>query len=129
MSAAIHLLGEPQEATAALEAAITNCPKPTHFGEYDFSTHTQRDQLSKLLASHYLLPFEFKWVNWMRINFDVATADNVLQLLERIISYREATGIQPVYRERGYYWPETPQPAPSPAKPPRQPRKPRSGHD
>ncbi|WP_375416792.1 hypothetical protein [uncultured Hymenobacter sp.] len=106
MSAATHLLGEPQDATAALETTLTNCPRPTHFGEYKFSTPTQRSQLDKLLASHYLLPFEHKWVNWMRVRFDVATADTVLQLLERIIAYRQATGIAPVYRERGYYWPE-----------------------
>ncbi len=54
MSAAIHLLGEPQEATAALETALTNCPKPTHFGEYDFSTHAQRNQLDKLLGGGLL---------------------------------------------------------------------------
>lgn len=123
MSAATHLLGEPQEATAALEAALTSCPRPTHFGEYKFSTPVQRAQLDKLLDSHYLLPFEFKWVNWMRVSFDVATADTVLQLLERIIAYRQATGIEPVYRERGYHWPETP------PIPPTTTRKPRSGHD
>lgn len=123
MSAATHLLGVPQEATAALEFALSHCPRPTFFGGYAFATHAQRARLDELLATRYLLPFEFKWVSWVRINFDVATADTVIQLLERIVSYRQATGVEPVYRERGYYYPDTP---PVPLAPAYKPRKPRS---
>ena len=106
MSATTHLHEEPREATAALEAALKNCPRPTYFGEYDFSTHEQREQISQHLTTHYLTPFEYRWVQWMRVYFDVATAAAVIEQLARIIDYRRATGIQPVYVERSYYYPE-----------------------
>ena len=132
MSAALHLLEEPREATAALEAALTGCPRPTHFGDYLFSTYPQRHQLDKLLETHYLTHFEWKWTRWVSVSFDVATAAEVITQLERIIAYRRATGLEPVYKERSYFWPDTPPAPPAPAKPAdksRQTRKPRSGHD
>jgi hypothetical protein len=106
MSVATHLLEEPREATAALEAALKGCPRPTYFGEYPFSTHEQREQISRYLTTNYLTPFEHRWVQWMRIHFDIATAAAVIEQLARIIDYRRATGTQPVYVERGYYYPE-----------------------
>jgi hypothetical protein len=129
MSTAQHLLEEPREATAALESALLGCPQPTFFGEYPFSTQVQRDQLDKLLATRYLTVFEWKWTRWVSIKFDVDTAAEVITQLERIVAYRRATGREPVYKERSYFWPDTPPAPPQPAARPRQTRKPRSGHD
>lgn len=41
MSTPHNLFEAPQEATAALDAALLDCPRPTHFGEYKFATYQQ----------------------------------------------------------------------------------------
>ncbi len=106
MSDAPQLTEAPQEATAALEAALRGCPKPTYFGEYAFATYEQQEQLSKHLYSRYLTELEFKWVLFMRVYLDVATADKVIKQLASIVEYRRASGAPPAPNAYGCYFPE-----------------------
>lgn len=119
MSSPARILTEaPRRLTAALDKALRNCPQPTYFGEYQYSTHAQREQISQLLAVRYLTELEFKWVLLKRVYFDVETADKVIEQLAAIIDYRRASGAPPAPNSFGCYFPEK-NPKPGQARPSR----------
>jgi hypothetical protein len=104
MSTPHNLHEAPQEATAALDAALLNCPRPTHFGEYKFATHQQQEEIYRLLATHYLTELEYKWVLMKIVEFNTEVADEVIRQLAIIIDYRRALGPLPTPPSR--YYPE-----------------------
>lgn len=104
MSKPHNLFEAPQEATAALDAALLNCPRPTHFGEYRFATHQQQEEIYRLLGTHYLTELEYKWVLFKIVQFNTEVADEVIRQLGRIIDYRRALGPLPTPASR--YYPE-----------------------
>ena len=106
MSETRLLTEAPKVATKALEAALRSCPKPTYFGDYQFATPAQQKELDEHLYSRYLTEFEFKWVLFMRVYFDVATASKVIAQLASIVNSRKATGAPPAPNGFGYYFPE-----------------------
>lgn len=116
MSTPHNLFEAPREATAALDAALLNCPRPTHFGEYRFATHQQQEEIYRLLGTHYLTELEYKWVLFKIVQFNTEVADEVIRQLAIIIDYRRALGPLPLPATR--YYPEQ-HPVPD------QPREPR----
>lgn len=104
MSTPHNLFEEPHEATAALDAALLSCPRPTHFGEYRFATHQQQEEIYRLLGTHYLTELEYKWVLFKIVQFNTEVADEVIRQLARIIDYRRALG--PLPAPHGRYYPE-----------------------
>jgi hypothetical protein len=104
MSAPKNLFEAPYEATAALDAALLNCPRPTHFGEYRFATHQQQEEIYRLLATHYCTELEYSWVLHKIVEFNTDVADEVIRQLTLIIDYRRALGPLPTPASR--YYPE-----------------------
>jgi hypothetical protein len=104
MSSATHLREAPHEATAALEAALQGCPRPTFFGEYNFATYSQKEEIYGHLNSDFLTELEYKWVLWKIVEFNTDVAAEVSRQLVRIIDYRRAIG--PLPAPAGRYYPE-----------------------
>ncbi|WP_223653130.1 hypothetical protein [Hymenobacter psoromatis] len=100
----LNLHEAPHEATAALDAALLNCPRPTHFGEYRFATPRQQEEIYKHLGTHYLTELEYKWLLFKIVEFNTEVADEVICQLARIIDYRRALGPLPTPPSR--YYPE-----------------------
>lgn len=104
MSTPKNLFEEPHEATAALDVALLNCPRPTHFGEYRFATHQQQQEIYRHLGTHYLTELEYKWVLFKIVQFNTEVADEVIRQLARIVDYRRSLG--PLPSPPGRYYPE-----------------------
>ena len=104
MSTATVLREAPRKATAALEAALRNCPRPTHFGGYKFATYLQQEEIYRHLGSHYLTELEYKWVLLKIVEFNTDVAAEVIRQLALIIEHRRAVG--PLPAPAGSYYPE-----------------------